>query len=162
MNNYVNGSDLLLKLAGGCIGHCTTHTATYTTETADVAVKPKASVAASPTAGRYKSKRVKGLAIQIKASGLKFWGEDESGFKKVLGEWAKGQTVPASMFERDNDAQPYLSGNFIISELTETNPAAEDASYDVTLDLDGEPTVLNASVLDSLAVAVSANNQTGE
>lgn len=153
MNGYKSGSDLLVKLSDGAIGHCTTHTVTYTTETADVAVKPAASVPAS-AAGLYKEKRIKGLAIQIKASGLKFYSETESGFKKILAKWAIGQLVPASCFERENDDSPYLAGNFVISELTETNPAVEDATYDVTLDLSGAPTTLDASKLDLLATAV--------
>lgn len=154
MNGYVNGSDLLMKLGNGAIGHCTTHTVTYNTETADVAVKPAASVAAS-AAGLYKEKRIKGLGIQAKASGLKFYSESESGFKVCLGKWALGQKVLCSFFEREHDDDPYLSGYFVISELTETNPAVDDATYDVTLDLSGAPTVLNAEKLDLLATAAS-------
>lgn len=156
MNGYVNGSDLLMKLGNGAIGHCTTHTVTYSTDTADVAVKPAATVAAS-TAGLYKSKRIKGLSIQAKASGMKFYSESESGFKVALGKWRLGQTVQCSFFERENDQQPYLAGSFIISELTETNPANDDATYDVTLDLNGAPTTIDEEKLDLLATA-SGNN----
>ena len=155
MNGYVNGSDLLMKVATGAIGHCTTHTATYNTETAETAVKPLASVAAC-AAGLFKGKRVKGLSVQVKASGLKFYSETESGFKVLLGKWALGQSVAVSLFEREQDATPYLSGNFIITTLEETNPAAEDGTYDVTLDNDGEVTV-DSSKLDLLYTAPASN-----
>lgn len=152
---YVDGSDLLMKLGTGAIGHCSTHSVTYSTETADVAVKPAASVAAT-TAGLYKEKRIKGLNIQAKASGVKFYSETESGFKAILGKWALGQTVTCSFLEREYDSTPYLSGSFVIAELTETNPAKDDATYDVTLDLSGAPTVLDESKLDLLAGASSS------
>lgn len=146
MTGYKNGSDILVKLPDGAIGHCTTHTITYSTETKDVAVKPLASAAAS--AGKYKQKRIVGMSIQIKVSGMKFYSETESGFKAMLAKWALGASVAASAFERGNDQTPYLAGNFVISELTETNPAEDDTTYDATLDLDGAPTTLDASKLD--------------
>ena len=37
---YVNGSDLLMSIGGKACGHCTSHTATYNSETKDRAVKP--------------------------------------------------------------------------------------------------------------------------
>lgn len=158
MEGYVNGSDLLIKLANGAIGHCTTHTVTYNTETSETAVKPAASVAAS-VAGLFKSKRIKGLSIQIKASGIKFYSESESGFKVCLEKWALGTSVACSCFERGKDSTPYLAGNFVIEELVETNPAADDATYDITLSNDGAPTTLDATKLDLLASASSSPSQ---
>ena len=49
---YVNGSDLLLKVGGKAIGHCTTHTTTFNTETKDRSVKPVASASISAVARR--------------------------------------------------------------------------------------------------------------
>ena len=40
---YVNGSDLLLYINGKAVGHCTSHTATFNSETKERAVKPVAS-----------------------------------------------------------------------------------------------------------------------
>jgi len=151
MNNYVNGSDLLMKVAGGAIGHCTSHTATFNTETKDVAVKPAANVQAS-SASLFKKKRVTGLSVQVKADGLCFYQEGESGFKKILGEWAKGKSVPVALFERENDNTPYCTGNFIISSLENTAPAGEDATYSVTLDNDGAVEV-DETKIDLLATA---------
>ena len=39
---YINGSDILLSVGGKAIGHCTTHTITFNSETKDRAVKPAA------------------------------------------------------------------------------------------------------------------------
>ena len=33
---YVNGSDLLLMVGEKCVGHCTSHSVTYNSETKDV------------------------------------------------------------------------------------------------------------------------------
>lgn len=46
MNGYVNGSDLLLFVGGKAIGHCTSHTLTFNSETKDRSVKPVASLGA--------------------------------------------------------------------------------------------------------------------
>lgn len=154
MNNYVNGSDLLMKLGSNAIGHCTSHSSTFTTETKDVAVKPAASVQAS-TASLYKSKRVTGLAVQVKADGLCFYRETESGLKVILAAWALGQAVNVSLFERENDTDPYVSGRFIITTLENTAPAGEDATYSVTLDNDG-PVTVDTTKIDLLADPVQA------
>ena len=151
MKDYVNGSDLLMKVAGGAIGHCTSHTATFNTETKDVAVKPAANVQTS-AASLYKAKRVTGLSVQVKADGLCFYRESESGIKVILAAWALGQSVNVSLFERENDTDPYVSGKFIISSLENTAPAGEDATYSVTLDNDGAVTV-DTTKIDLLADA---------
>ena len=41
-NGYVNGSDLLLYINGKAVGHCTTHTTTFTSDTKERSVKPVA------------------------------------------------------------------------------------------------------------------------
>ena len=156
MNGYVNGSDLLMKVDGGAIGHCTSHTSTFNTETKDVAVKPAASEQAS-SASLFKKKRVTGLSVQVKADGLCFYQEGESGFKKILAKWAKGQSVPVALFERENDNDPYCTSNFIISALENTAPAGEDATYSVTLDNDGAVEV-DDTKLDLLAAAAPVQN----
>ena len=42
---YVNGSDMLLYIGSKAIGHCTSHTTTFNSETKDRSVKPVASQA---------------------------------------------------------------------------------------------------------------------
>ena len=149
---YVNGNDLLVYVKTGtgadvtrkAIGHCTTHTATFTTETKDVAVKPAASEIRS-NAGLYKKRRITGLAVQVKCSGLCFYSEAEGGFKHILSKWAAGTPVELELFERPAAANdtiaPYCSGAFVISSLENTAPAGDDATYDATFDNDGTVTV---------------------
>ena len=137
---YKNGSDLLVMMGTKAIGHCTTHTATFSTESKSVAVKPPMDEKRSATA-LFKSKRVTGLAVQVKAEGLCFYPESESGFKELLGKWKLGASVLLKLFERENDTTPYASGNFIITSLENTAPAGEDATYSVTFENDGEVSV---------------------
>lgn len=149
---YVNGSDLLLFIevapASGtdpavekAIGHCTSHTATFNTETKDVAVKPVSSEAQGNTS-LYKNKRVSGLSAQVKCDGLHFYGETEGGLKILMGKWAAGEPVKLKLYERktttSQDApEPYCQGMFIISSLENNAPAGEDATYTATFDNDG-------------------------
>lgn len=89
---YVNGSDLLVSVAASssgtfkAIGHCTSHTCTFNSETKERAVKPAASVA-TLGAGLWKDKSVGGLSVQIKGDGLRYYAEDEEGFGDLLGLW---------------------------------------------------------------------------
>lgn len=136
-SGYVNGSDLLLKIGGKAVGHCTTHTLTFNSETKDRAVKPAA--ANSYSAGLWKGKGVTGLSISISAEGLRFYGETENGFSEISALWGAGQSVAVLAFEREGDATPYVSGNFVISSIEETSPAGDDATYSINLESDGEP-----------------------
>ncbi len=137
---FKQGNDLLVSLDGGAFGHCTNHTATFTTETKDTAVKPLASVARA-VAGKFKSKIVTGLAVQVKAEGIVFEGETESSFKSLLAKWKVGGKVTLDLFERENDSTPYLTGDFIISSLEHGAPAGDDATWNATFDNDGAPTI---------------------
>ena len=105
--SYINGSDLLLNVGGKAVGHCTTHTTTYNSETKDRAVKPVAS--AKKSAGLWKGKVVTGLSISISAEGLRYYTETENGFKQIAPMWGKGQSVQVQAFEREGDTTPYLS-----------------------------------------------------
>lgn len=136
MDKYVNGSDLLVSVAGTAIGHCTSHTATFNTETKDMAVKPVATEKKS-AAALFKSKRITGLSVQVKADGLVVYSETESGLKALLGKWKVGQSIELALFEREGDDTPYCSGNFIITSLEQTAPAGEDTTYSVAFDNDG-------------------------
>ena len=137
MDKHVNGSDLLVMIDDKAFGHCTSHTATFSTETKEMAVKPAASVAKT-TGSLFKGKRVTGLSVQVKADGLVVYNESESGLTTILGKWKVGQSVPLKLFEREGDEKPYCSGNFIITSLENTAPAGEDATYSATFDNDGE------------------------
>ena len=137
--SYVNGSDILLKVAGKAVGHCTTHTLTFNSETKDRAVKPEASKGKS--SGLWKGKGVTGLSISISAEGLRFYSETENGYDELAPKWGKGQSVEVEAFERDGATEPYVKGKFVIASLEETSPAGDDATYSISLENDGEPDV---------------------
>lgn len=136
-SGYINGSDLLLNVGGKAIGHCTTHTITFNSETKDRAVKPAASQ--SYSAGLWKGKGVTGLSISISAEGLRYYGESENGYAELSALWGAGASIQVKAFQREGDESPYVVGNFIIASLEETSPAQDDATYSITLESDGEP-----------------------
>lgn len=142
--SYVNGSDILLKAAGKCVASCTTHKTTFGTETKDRSVKPVAS--ASKSAGLFKGKGVTGLNISISAEGLRANNETENGFVALSAEWGKGKHVEVECFERENDANPYIKGWFVITSIEETSPAQDDVTYSISLENDGEPEVYPGKV----------------
>lgn len=137
--NYINGSDLLLKVGGKAVGHCTTHTITMNSETKDRSVKPIASAAKS--SGLWKGKGVTGLSITIKADGLRFYEETENGYEELAPKWGKGESVEVESFKREGDSAPYVKGKFVISSLEETSPAQDDATYSISLENAGEPDI---------------------
>ena len=142
---YCNGSDMLLYVSGKAVGHCTTHTTTMSSETKDRAVKPVASAGIS--AGLWKGKGVTGLSISIKADGLVFYEESESGYKTLFSAWKAGKSIDVKCMERENSEKPYLAGKFVISSLERTDPAQDDSTYSVSLENDGEPENLDETAL---------------
>lgn len=143
-NGYINGSDLLIKIAGKAVGHCTSHTLTFASETKDRSVKPVASATISTSL--WKGKGVTGLSVSISAEGLRNYDETEGGFKSLVNAWVTGQPVEVIGFERESDATPYLSGNFVITNLEETSPAQDDATYSISLENDGVVTITNTAI----------------
>lgn len=141
---YINGSDLLIKIGGKAVGHCTSHTLTFASETKDRSVKPVAS--ASVSSSLWKGKGVTGLSISISADGLRNYDETEGGFKSLVDAWVAGQPVAVVGFERESDQTPYMSGNFIISNLEETSPAQDDATYSISLENDGVVTITSSAL----------------
>lgn len=137
--DYINGSDLLLKVGGKCVGHCSTHTITLTSETKSRAVKPEATAPLS--SGLWKQKGVTGMSISINFEGLRFYEETENGYEEIASKWGAGESVPVEAFKRADDENPYVKGNFVIASLGETSPAQDDATYSGTLENDGEPEV---------------------
>ena len=148
---YVNGSDLLLFIGDKAIGQCTSHTATFNSETKDRAVKPEATKGIS--AGLWKGKTVIGLSISISTEGLRFYNETELGFKGLFKEWIKGKSVKLKCLERGNSEKPYLVGQFVITSLEESAPAQDDATYSASFENDGEPETLDDSAITEEAPA---------
>ena len=139
MGNYTNGSNLLLMVGDKAIGHCTSHTVTYNSETKDRAVKPEASKAKS--AGLWKQKGITGMSISISAEGLVFTGETENGFSELAAKWGVGDSVTVKAFEREDSENPSISGKFVIASLELTAPAQDDSTYTISLENAGEPDV---------------------
>ena len=138
---YCNGSDLLLYVGGKAVGSCTSHTATFSSETKERAVKPVASAALS--SGKWKKKGVVGLSYSISAEGLRFYDETECGFKELFKLWKAGESVEVKCMERDATEKPYLVGSCVITSLEESAPAQDDATYSINLENDGEPSILD-------------------
>ena len=139
MDKYIKGKDLLMKIGGKCVGHCTEHTINYTTGTTDVAVKPPATAAA--TSGMFKEKLPDSMDITINFKGLRATEESENGFDEIAAMWGAGEPVECAAFKRSKDAQPHLKGKFVITSLTETNGADGIAEYDGSLAVCGEPEI---------------------
>ncbi len=140
---YINGSDLLLMVGEKAVGHCSSHTLTFNSETKDRSVKPVSSAAKS--SGLWKGKGVTGLSISISAEGLRFYDETENGYEQLAPLWGKGTSVTVKAFKRGGDTEPYVKGNFVIASLEESNPAQDDATYSISLENDGEPEVYPGS-----------------
>lgn len=141
---YVNGSDMLLYINGKAVGHCTSHTTTFSAETKDRAVKPLASL--PKTQGKWKGKTVSGMSLSVSAEGLCFYKETEGGYKECLALAAKGDSVDIKCMERGKET-PYLEGKFVITSLERTDPAQDDSTYSISLENDGMPKTFDASAI---------------
>lgn len=139
MDNYINGSDILLNVGGKATGHGTSHTTTLNSETKDRAVKPASDKPKS--SGLWKNKGVTGLSISISAEGLRCYQETANGFEEIAPMWGKGQSVDVECYHRGEDETPYLKGKFVIASIEESSPAGDDATYSISLENDGEPEI---------------------
>lgn len=139
MDSYINGSDLLVNVGGGAVGHSTTCTITFNSETKERAVKPLASLPKS--AGLWKEKGITGLSISIKADGLRVYEETEKGFEEIAPNWGKGDSVEVAVYGRSDDTNPIIKGKFVISSLEMTAPAQDDTTYTISLENAGMPEV---------------------
>lgn len=145
-SGYCNGSDLLVYVGGKAVGSCTSHTATFNSETKERAVKPVASIATIGS-GLWKGKSIVSLSISISAEGLRFYDETECGFKSLFALWKAGTPVTVKCMERASTDTPYLEGDFVITSLEESAPAQDDATYSLNLENDGEPTILDETAI---------------
>ena len=146
---FCNGSDMLLYVGGKAVGSCTSHTTSFSSETKERAVKPIAS--ASLASGLWKKKGVIGLSYSISAEGLVFYDETEYGFKELFAAWKAGKSVEVKCMERESE-EPYLAGLCVIASLDRTDPAQDDSTYSISLENDGEPTVLDESAITEGAI----------
>lgn len=137
--DYMNGSNVLFTVGGKGLGHSTTHSVTYNTETKERGVKPP--VKEKTKNALFSGKGVTKMSISVHGEGFRYKGEEELSLDDIRKLWGIGQSVELSCFERDGDATPYLKGKFVITKVEETSPAQDDATFTVDFDNDGEPEV---------------------
>lgn len=142
-SGFVSGSDLLLIINGKAVGHCTSHSIDYNTETKDRQFKPVATLDAD--AGLWKEKGITGLSISISADGLACYDEVETGRKELLTAWHSALPVTIKAIERGEDTTPYLEGSFIITKVSESLPSGDDVTFNVSLENNGKPTIFAPS-----------------
>lgn len=146
-HGYVNGSDILLVVEGLAIGSCTEHTTTFNAETKERAVKDK--LHKGMAAGKWKRKSIVGMSYSVSFSGLRFYDETEYGYKKLLKAFKEGKSIEIQCLERsaeDNGTlTPYLKGLAVLTSLSESDGAGDDATYNGTFENDGEPSILDES-----------------
>lgn len=137
--DYMNGSNVLFTVGGKGLGHSTTHSVTYNTETKERGVKPP--VKEKTKNALFSGKGVTKMSISVHGEGFRYKGEEELSLDDIRKLWGIGQSVDLSCFEREGDATPYLKGKFVISKVEETSPAQDDATFTVDFENDGEPEV---------------------
>lgn len=136
---YMNGSNVLFSVGGKGLGHSTTHSVTFNTETKERGVKPP--MKENTKKALFNGKGVTKMSISVHGEGFRYKGEEELSLDEVRKLWGAGQSVELSCFEREDDATPYLKGKFVITKVEETNPAQDDATFTVDFENDGEPEV---------------------
>lgn len=136
---YMNGSNVLFTVGGKGLGHSTTHSVTYDTETKERGVKPPVKEKAKKAL--FSGKGVVKMSISVHGEGFRYKGEEELSLDDIRKLWGVGQSVELSCFERESDAMPYLKGKFVIKKVDETSPAQDDATFTVDFENDGEPEV---------------------
>lgn len=137
--DYMNGSNVLFTVGGKGLGHSTTHSVTYNTETKERGVKPP--VKEKTKNALFSGKGVTKMSISVHGEGFRYKGEEELSLDDIRKLWGIGQSVELSCFEREGDAAPYLKGKFVITKVEETSPAQDDATFTVDFENDGEPEV---------------------
>lgn len=136
---YMSGSNVLFTVGSKGLGHSTTHTVTYSTETKKRGVKPP--VKEKTKKALFSGKGVTEMSISVHGEGFRYKGEEELSLDEIRKLWGIGRSVELSCFEREGDATPYLKGKFVISKVEETSPAQDDATFTVDFENDGEPEV---------------------
>lgn len=129
-SGYFNGSDMLLYVAGKPVGHCTSHSTDFTTETKERNVKPVASKGKGQS--KWKESSVTSLSVSITAEGLVSYDETEADFGSLLKAYNDAQPVECKCMERGKEA-PYLIGNFVIESLKRQDGAGDDATWNISL-----------------------------
>lgn len=112
--DYMNGSNVLFTVGGKGLGHSTTHSVTYNTETKERGVKPP--VKEKTKNALFSGKGVTKMSISVHGEGFRYKGEEELSLDDIRKLWGAGQSVELSCFEREGDSTPYLKGKFVITK----------------------------------------------
>ena len=137
---YLNGNDLLLFVGAKAVGHCSSFSIDYKSETKNRAVKPIAS--APPGSGKFKEATVTGQSISIKAEQFIYVGETEADHKAFLAVWKAGGSADLKVKARGSD-DVILAGSFIIESISESTEADQDVKSSVSFINNGAPTTLD-------------------
>lgn len=130
---YIHGSDLLLMIAGTALGHSKTCSIKNTAETKGRATKE------TSHSGKWEEKAVTKLSVSISAEGFSFYN-DTLGYPQLLALWKAGTPVQVKYAHRGEETTKYRTGSFIITDLEESAPADDDATYSISLENSGEVT----------------------
>ena len=88
---------------------------------------------------------VVGLSITISFKGLQVYDETELDAETLKALWREAKPVTAECFRRpqngvtDGNRSPYLKAQFVITKLSESATAEDDASFDGELKMTGAP-----------------------
>jgi predicted secreted protein len=80
------------------------------------------------------------LSVSLSAEGFSFESETENGYKELRSIWELGEPILCKYCTRGQDGTTYYSGQFIITSLSETSPAGQDATYNISLENSGAVT----------------------
>lgn len=148
--DYINGSNILLAINDKAIGSSQEHVTSYDTETKDHAVKPVETEGIDNSL--FKETSVTGLSISITFKGFRVENETELTFEELLAMWKEGKPITACCYTRPQDGvqeserKPYLKAKFVITKLSESATADDDATYDGELRMTGAPEIWTPSL----------------
>ncbi len=139
---YVNGSDMLVSVDEQVCGHSTSHELTYKTNTKSVAVKPPSNVK-GPTQAGFSDQIGTEQSITLSAEGLRHYKEAEGSPDDIRACWYQKKPVVVEAFYRDEDSQPYLVCDFLITDFKESAKVNEEMTYSFTAVSSGAPRVFH-------------------
>lgn len=125
--DYRDGTDLILSVGGGALGHSTECKIGYKAETGSRKTKEAA-------AGKWDEKYVKSLGVTITASGFVYDG-DTTGLPSMEAIFLAHVPVVCTWAYRDGTNAH--TGKFILTQLNQTGKAGDDEQYDITLENSG-------------------------
>lgn len=138
---YVNGSDILFFVGEKAVGSSTSNSLEFNSETKTRKVK---AVATTPVGSSlWENKGVVGLSVSGSADGLINYDEKEASIAALLAAWKQGQPITLKASERKDttgatSVAPFCSGSFVITKLSISAPAGDDATFQISFENDGE------------------------